>query len=715
MARTMDEQERDGPPSTVWAALLVGLIASGVAGILNQVLWQRALKIFLGGSETLSAMVVVLVFLLGLGIGSAVASRVAPRLGDPMRALCATELGLALVNAGVAGVLGLDITETVYAVQRLAVSGGVPLRLVYAVGSAVLLLLPTMAMGATVPLAAEACQRQLRAQTSRLVPALLFVNTVGAALGAYAASAWLLPALGQRRALLVAVACNALAALVIGLGARVPPAAVLPPSPGRIRGRLTREEVLGGVLGLLSLGYEMVLFRILVLSHQPLPTTFATGLAAFLLAWSLGLALSDRLDVGVPTVAAATGIAVVCAPVLYALEREIGGLPLGLAVGLYVLPCVGFGALYGHLVSRGAREWGRDVGRYAAVNTLGSCAGILFFTLVGYEMPQVVSAVAIAVGLGALAVSEAGSVVGAGLVALAAAAVLAVGWQIPYTEHDGARTYWGRDGVVEVMPDGDVHLDGLWHTRLSDGADHVGHPYTWLMAFAAAMAHENPSPTRGLVVGAGVGISSVCLTGIEGLSVDGYEINHTLRRVLEDYPEQTLNSAKSPAIRWIWQDARTGMALDPTRYDIILSAPLYLRQAGASLLLSREYLRLVKSRLAPDGVLAVYSNEGSPAQTRLVQSTLAELFAYRVTWNDGVVTVASDHPMTLTRRQLHHRLQRPDRLYREAAALDASLADAGGLFGWYDGEAYAEDVADRVITDDQPLIEYPELAERWVR
>ena len=34
----------------MWVALLAGLVASGVAGIVNQVVWQRALKIFLGGS-----------------------------------------------------------------------------------------------------------------------------------------------------------------------------------------------------------------------------------------------------------------------------------------------------------------------------------------------------------------------------------------------------------------------------------------------------------------------------------------------------------------------------------------------------------------------------------------------------------------------------------------------------------------------------------------
>ena len=52
------------------AITLAALFLSGVAGITNQVVWQRGLKIFLGGSETLSSLVVVLVFMLGLGIGA---------------------------------------------------------------------------------------------------------------------------------------------------------------------------------------------------------------------------------------------------------------------------------------------------------------------------------------------------------------------------------------------------------------------------------------------------------------------------------------------------------------------------------------------------------------------------------------------------------------------------------------------------------------------
>lgn len=718
------------PFSRRWFALVAGLVCSGVAGIVNQVVWQRALKVILGGSETLSSMIVVLVFLGGLGLGAAVAAKRAARVTNPMRALAIVELGLALVNGVVAYGLGLDISETVYAVQRVAVGLGVPLRLVYAFGATAFLLPPTLLMGATIPLASEAVQRQLGGTDTALVPVLFFVNTVGAALGAVVASLWWLPWWGQRNALLGAILLNGSAAVWIGVYGRSADGQVESATRSGGTGRpLTREEVLGAVLGFVSLGYEMLLFRSLALAHGPLPGTFALGLTAFLIAWGVGVAISARMRSSEAVVAWATGLLVGLAPMVLAWDRarhtgDYGDLGLLVpAVTLYGLPVVGFGILYGRLVARRAEDWGRDVGRYAALNTLGSCLGVLVFTLAVYELPLAagttfVAAVVVAIGgvEGARSLagaSERGLSRGLGVVGafVAVGALVAGGTARTGVSDDGVSTYWGADGVVEVHADGDVYLDGLWHTRLTDGPDgHVGRPYTWVMAAAAVLAHPDPHPKRALVIGAGVGVSGVTLAGVEGLSVDGYEINRTLKRLLHDMPARTLGALHHPSLHWIWHDARTGLALDETRYDIILSAPLHLRQAGSSLLLSREYLRLVRSRMAEGGVLAVYSNEGPGAQTLLVQATLAEAFRYRTTWYDGIVTVASDRPITVTPELLAQRMQRSDLLYRQMRDLDAELAESGGVFGLWDDDAYTKEVGDHVIVDDWPLVEHPEVA-----
>ncbi len=704
-----------------WIAIWCGLAASGVAGLVHQVVWQRALKVFLGGSETLSAMVVVLVFMLGLGLGSYGVGRVAHRLRRPLMALAAVEAGLALVAAGVAVVLGLDLTESVYQVQRVAVGAGVPLRAVYAAGALVLLLPPTLLMGATMPLASEAFQRQLHASDNRLVPVLFFVNTLGAAAGALVTSSRLLPLLGQFSTLMVAVAANGTAALLIGAVAARSAAAEVgeaPPPAGTLR----LEEGLGFVLGAAALAYELLLFRILALAHEPLPGTFAVGLCSFLLAWSVGMA-GAALVRHVPTLAGVTAMLLGAVPLAYGLDLAQGW-TLWSAGVVYALPAVGFGLLYGALVERVATDWGRDVGRYAGVNTLGSCTGILVGNFVLLAMPlgwasAVLALVVLAVALGDLAAHERPRGVLLGLSALAvvgAVGCAVAGVRVPYTENGVYRSYWGTDGVVEVTEAGEVYIDGLWHTKLTDGADHVGRPYSWLMAATALMAMDR-EPRHALVVGAGVGISSVTLEGWEGLEVVGYEINHTLQPVLRDYADETLHATARPRIRWIWGDARTGLALDETVYDVILSAPLHLRQAGSSGLLSSEYLRLVKSRLAPDGVVAVYSNEGSEAQTALIRRTVAEHFRYQVSWYDGVVTLASDRPMAFDALRLRRFMERDDRLFKEMRRLDARLRREGwkeGVFSWYDGPVTGP-WADQVITDDWPLLEYPELAEGRVR
>ena len=116
-------------PGPIILVFLTALLLSGVAGIINQVVWQRALKIYLAGSEAISSMIVVFVFMLGLGLGSFAMGLRAHRLRNPLRAFALVELSLALINGGICYLLALDVADSVYAFQRLVISIGVPLRL----------------------------------------------------------------------------------------------------------------------------------------------------------------------------------------------------------------------------------------------------------------------------------------------------------------------------------------------------------------------------------------------------------------------------------------------------------------------------------------------------------------------------------------------------------------------------------------------------------
>ena len=64
--------------------LIVAFFLSGTGALIYQVIWQRMLGLFAGADST-SAALVVGAFLLGLGIGSLIASYLADRL-TPRRA-----------------------------------------------------------------------------------------------------------------------------------------------------------------------------------------------------------------------------------------------------------------------------------------------------------------------------------------------------------------------------------------------------------------------------------------------------------------------------------------------------------------------------------------------------------------------------------------------------------------------------------------------------
>ncbi|MFN7145092.1 MAG: hypothetical protein ACK4YP_15050, partial [Myxococcota bacterium] len=226
-------------PARVATLLLFAAVAlSGAAGLVNQVAWQRALKVFLGGSEAASALVVVLVFLAGLGGGAALAARRVGGLRSPVRALAGVEAALLLANTAVCALLASDPTESVYAAQRAALGLGVPLRVVYGIAAIAILGVPCVLMGATTPLAAEAVARLSGGRHPRRLGTLFAVNTGGSVVGVVLGTAWMLPALGQAHTLLAAAAANGAAALLLAVpvGSDAPDPGARTAADGRRRG-----------------------------------------------------------------------------------------------------------------------------------------------------------------------------------------------------------------------------------------------------------------------------------------------------------------------------------------------------------------------------------------------------------------------------------------------------------------------------------------------
>src|SRR5215831_5959554 len=166
-----------------WIHIL--FFASGFPALLYQIVWQRAL-FAVYGLNIQSVTIVVSAFMLGLGLGSLVGGALSrnSRL-RPVALFATAELGIAAF-----GFASLNLFHWVAeftARRSLAVTGLVAFALV---------VLPTMLMGATLPLLVEHLVRSSR-NVGGSVGGLYFVNTLGSGVACFLAADVLMRLLGQ--------------------------------------------------------------------------------------------------------------------------------------------------------------------------------------------------------------------------------------------------------------------------------------------------------------------------------------------------------------------------------------------------------------------------------------------------------------------------------------------------------------------------------------
>ena len=183
--------------------LLALFFLSGFAALLYQVVWQRVL-FSVYGIDITSVTVIVTVFMLGLGVGSIAGGALSNRMRNKALPLfAALEAGI-----GLFGFFSLPLFDAV-TMHTLNLS-----RVATGLVTFGLLLVPTTLMGATLPLLVSHATAKSH-NVGRSVGALYFANTLGAAVGAAAASMFLLGLLGLLTTVNVAAMINI--ALAVGV------------------------------------------------------------------------------------------------------------------------------------------------------------------------------------------------------------------------------------------------------------------------------------------------------------------------------------------------------------------------------------------------------------------------------------------------------------------------------------------------------------------
>ncbi len=392
--------------------VLACFFLSGASGLVFEEVWTRELTLVFG-STTLALSTVLSVFMGGLALGSRLGGRIADRLKDRLRAYALAEAGVGLYALAVPWVLGWYPSLN-HALYRLFGDHAFGLSLGRFVAAALLLLIPTTLMGATLPILSRHFVRpgETRSAIGATVGSLYALNTFGAVVGTFVGGFILLPGPGVLATNYTAAATNlTLAALVMLVRRRAnrPPAegalVDLPSEPEPdpfVASERQRTLALVGfaISGAVAMVYQVLWTRSLAIVLGSSVYSFTLILLAFLVGLGGGAALVSRwtrrssrpmewlaaVHFGIAAAIAFSYVVMDKLPAAFlALLRgesfSVDGILFSqfLLAAAAVLPATlfmgGVLPLTVRIYTSGADRVGRDVGTAYSINTLGAIVG----------------------------------------------------------------------------------------------------------------------------------------------------------------------------------------------------------------------------------------------------------------------------------------------------------------------------------------------------
>ncbi len=202
----------------VWTILLC-FFASGMSGLVYQVIWAREL-VLIFGATTFAVSTVLTAFMGGLALGSFAFGRRSEKINRPLRLYGLLELGIGLYGLAVPIIFSVlpKVYQPIYQELHLSFFALSVVRFLFA---ALVLILPTALMGATLPVLSSYYARDLSRIGFR-VGSLYSINTFGAVIGAASTGFLLIPVLGMQATTSTAAGINLiLGAVALALSRRL--------------------------------------------------------------------------------------------------------------------------------------------------------------------------------------------------------------------------------------------------------------------------------------------------------------------------------------------------------------------------------------------------------------------------------------------------------------------------------------------------------------
>ena len=733
-------------------------LVSGATGLLYEVAFSKLLG-YVFGATAYAVSAVLSAFMGGLALGAHFGGRYAARIRRPLMAYGLLEMMVGAVC--VTSPRALTILTDVYVSLARSAPGSLwALSLGRAGLTALVVVVPTVAMGATLPLLSRVVAGE------RGLSGLYAINTFGGASGALLGAYAILPVLGIRGTMSAAALANvAIGAIAFFAGRSSGAAATsrtLPSTPSEIphdhtpapRASEDDERLALGLAfasGYLVFAAEVVETHLLALLIGNSAYAFGLMLAVFLVFLALGAArtLSFAARHGEAALSRGLVAAALSLALTLPLWAELPRLFMFAghhvsswagreatralaAAAILALPTLWMGSTFPLLLLRVATrlDVASRVGRLTVANTLGTIAGSI---LTGYLILPLLGsqgalrAVAVAFAVAAVVAAPAPArpkVAFAGGAAILLALVLPR-WDVARLT-SGANVYFTtgappdaiemvredvHGGVTTVARRGDVRT--LYTNGKFQGDD--GAEITAQRRFAMFPSLFVHTFHRALVIGLGTGTTLGTIAAYPWERIDVAEISPSIVEASRRfYTPQTFDALDDPRVHLDVNDGRNLLLVATEPYDLITMELTSVWFAGAASLYSQEFYALTRARLAPGGILQqwVQLHHLRRRELAVIVRTLRTAFPHVALFVGGGqgILVASDAPLVASASHLAALEQRPSiqRTLSGAHMVDlfADLVSSEGDLDRFVDTSAEDGEPVPVSTDDNLYLEY---------
>lgn len=680
--------------SLVWTLALFFL--SGATSLVYEVLWTRRLSLTFGHT-VLAVSTVLTVFMTGLALGSFLAGRWSDgeraRLSSTGDARGAGRflalygyLELFIGAWGVLSLFFLNGVESLYLAAARSGSEGAALYAIVFIGSFLVLLPPTTAMGATLPVFTQLLV-VTKAAVGTWLSRIYGWNTLGACCGAAIGGFLLLPSLGLK----LSVVGAALGNLVIG-GVAVQAAKRM--DFGSLASAPTEDDDQGGqkggdhgsrllplafgLSGFAAMVYQLGWTRGLILSMGSSTYSFSIILTAFLASLGLGSLIYKRtMGEAVPRIwhlgvlQFAIGLSGLLAT--YAIGRlpevmvwavpnlghsflKIMLFDFAIVMALMFLPTLAMGLtfpLVTHLYTERLASLGRRLGEAYAANTCGAIAGSFlggFFLVPHFGAQKALLGAVVLNLLVGLVLAFVGNKVGEGAgprAAMVATALLGFAlvafvprWN-PTELSAGAGIYanadhflfqpaYYKDGVSATVTVGfngphAPYLKVNGKTDASLGQGDMAHQI--LLGLLPVTLHHQPKKVA--LVGLGSGVTAACLAAAKDVEkIRCAELEPAVVEVQKYFAPYVNKVAENQKLDLSVNDGRTFILGSPEKFDLIISQPSNPWIAGIGNLYTEDFYRACAEQLEDKGLMCQWINVYAVSKTdvEMVLATFFEVF-----------------------------------------------------------------------------------------